>query len=36
MPWANVAVYVLYVVGALGSTVACLVLLYGATRAYLE
>jgi hypothetical protein len=34
-PWANALVYVLYVVGALGSTAAGVVLLYGAAGAYL-
>lgn len=34
-PWSNGAVYVLYVTGALGSTLSALALLWGATRAYL-
>lgn len=33
-PWSNRAVYVLYVAGALGSTLSGLALLWGATRAY--
>lgn len=33
-PWSNRAVYVLYVAGALGSTLATLLLVYAAVRAY--
>lgn len=35
-PWTNRVVYLLYVAGAMGSTVAGVVLLYGAAGAYLE
>jgi hypothetical protein len=35
-PWSNVAVYGLYVIGALCSTISGFVFLYGATRAYLD
>jgi hypothetical protein len=34
-PWSNLVVYVLYVLGALGSTVAGIALLYGAVGAWL-
>ena len=34
-PWSNLVVYILYLLGALGSTVSGVVLLYGAARAYL-
>jgi hypothetical protein len=33
---ASIAVYGLYVIGALGSTLGAIILLYGATRAYLN
>ena len=33
-PWPNALVYGLYVVGAVGSTVGGVLLLYGATQAY--
>lgn len=33
-PWSNLAVYVLYLAGALGSTLSGLALLWGATRTY--
>jgi hypothetical protein len=36
MPWPNVTVYALYVFGAVGSTLAALVLLYAAGCLYLE
>lgn len=35
MPWSNLVVYFLYVLGALGSTIAGLALLYGAVGAWL-
>jgi hypothetical protein len=34
-PWSNLIAWLLYMVGVLGSTASCLVLTYGATRAYL-
>jgi hypothetical protein len=35
LPWSNLATYVLYVLGALGSTIAAVMLLYASARAYL-
>ena len=35
LPWSNLVVYLLYVLGALGSTVAAIALVYGAARAEL-
>jgi hypothetical protein len=35
LPWSNLITTVLYLIGALGSTISGIVLMYGVTRAYL-